>query len=390
MKLHDLTACLALALAAGTDAGAAVTAQQAEHLGKDLTAIGAERAASADGGVPAWEGGEAPLPGWSWGKVRWQYSRYKDEKPLFSIDASNVDAHAAHLTDAQVLALKSVPGYRMDVYPSHRACNIDPVYAGRSLRNATEAKIGADGWTLQHALTAGVPFPIPQSGVEAMYNSRMRDQGIGYRVDGATTMISPNPSSSEFTSYVWNLVNYLPSQRPERSAVEDDGGVEFYLHYTYSEPAALKGQALIALSFSNKPPEQYYYFPGQRRVRRLPNSVFDTPVVGYENQYLNDEQFLLWSTLDRFDYKLVGKQEIYIAYNALRMYDFEAKVADVYGKSFVNPTTGATSCTGSGSSMPSSGPAPSTSCPIASTTWTRTAGPSPRSPSSTKRAARGS
>jgi hypothetical protein len=339
MRFHYLAACLAVTLGGGADARAAVTAQEAERLGKDLTAIGAERAGNADGSVPAWEGGEAPLAGWSWGKVRGQYSRFKDEKPLYSIDASNVDAHAAQLTEAQALALKSVPGYRMDVYPSHRACNIDPTYAERSRQNATEAKLGADGWTLQHARTAGVPFPIPQSGVEAMYNSRMRAQGIGYRVDGATTMISPAPGSTDFTSYVWNLVTFLPSQRADKASVESDGGVEFYLHYTYNEPAALKGQALIALNFSSKSPEQYYYFPGQRRVRRLPNYVFDTPVVGYENQYLNDEQFMLWSTLDRFDYKLVGKKDILIQYNALKMYDSEAPVAEVYGRTFVNPAS---------------------------------------------------
>jgi len=337
MKLASIAAGMAALLGAAAGTQAAVSVQEAEHLGRDLTAIGAEQAASADGGIPAYEGHEAPLPGWSWGKVRAPYSRYKDEKPLATIDAANVEAHAAHLTEAQVTALKTVAGYRMQVYPSHRTCNIDPVYAERSRQNATEAKIGADGWTLEHAKTAGVPFPIPKSGVEAMYNSRMKALGVGFRVEGGTTMISPIPGSKDFTSYVWNLVTYLPSQNAQMASTEANGGIEFYLHYTYLEPAALKGQSLIAISFANKGPEQYYYFPGQRRVRRLPNYVFDTPVVGYENQYLNDEQFLLWSTLDRFDYKLLGKKEIYIEYNALRMYDSDAKTTEVYDRSYVNP-----------------------------------------------------
>jgi hypothetical protein len=173
--------------------------------------------------------------------------------------------------------------------------------------------------------------------VEALYNARMRPQGIGYRIANGTTMISPRPGSTEFTSYAWSFEMFLPSSSTAKDSVESDGAVDFYVHYAYVEPAAMRGQAFIGISFENKDPEQYYYFPGQRRVRRLPNYVFDAPVVGYENQYLNDEQLMLWSTLDRFEYRLVGKQEIYLQSNSLRMYDFDARRDDVFGKNFVNP-----------------------------------------------------
>jgi hypothetical protein len=316
---------------------AAVTPEQADRLGKDLTPVGAERAGNKEGTIPAYEGGEAPLPGWSWGKLRWRSSKLKDEQPLFSIDASNVDRYAGHLTEAQITAVKTVAGYRMDVYPSHRSCNIDPAYAERTRQNATEARLGGDGWSLEHAKTGGVPFPIPQSGVEAIYNSRMRPQGIGYQFANGTTMISPRPGSREFTSYTWTFEMFLPSQSLEKASVESGGAVDFYVHYAYQQPAAMRGQAFIGISFENKDPESYYYFPGQRRVRRLPNYVFDAPVVGYENQYLNDEQLMMWSTLDRFEYKLAGKKEIYLQNNSLRMYDFDARRDEVFGKAFVNP-----------------------------------------------------
>src|SRR5579864_1525956 len=87
---------------------AGVTPQEADRLVKDLTPVGAEKAGNADGTIPAYEGTDAPLPGWEWGKVRSQYWKYKDEKPLFTIDASNVDKYAAHLTDGQITALKTV------------------------------------------------------------------------------------------------------------------------------------------------------------------------------------------------------------------------------------------------------------------------------------------
>ena len=336
MKLSVAAICLA-ALGWSAGAAAAVTPEEADHLGKDLTPIGAEKAGNKDGTIPAWEGGEAPLPGWTWGKVRSQYSKVKDEKPLFSIDASNVDKYAEHLNEGQITALKTVKGYRMDVYPSHRTCNISPLHAERTRQNATEAKIGADGWSLEHARTAGVPFPIPKSGVEVMYNARMRLQGIGVVYHDGTSVVSPRPGTDDFTWYQWFLAIYWPFQRPERASVESDGNIEFFTYYNYSKPAALAGQGFVATNWMNKDPESYYYFPGQRRVRRLPSYIFDVPIIGFENQYLNDEQLLLWSTLDRFEYKLLGKREMYIENNALHMYDYTSDPKKIFLKSFVNP-----------------------------------------------------
>ena len=65
------------------------------------------------------------------------------------------------------------------------------------------------------------------------------------------------------------------------------------MYYAYSKPAALAGQGFVGTIWQNKDPEQYYYFPGQRRVRRLPTYVFDTPLIGFENQYLVGDQVRL-------------------------------------------------------------------------------------------------
>ena len=41
--------------------------------------------------TPPLEGLSQPLPGWSYGKVRQDYFKYKSEKPLYSISAGNVE-----------------------------------------------------------------------------------------------------------------------------------------------------------------------------------------------------------------------------------------------------------------------------------------------------------
>ena len=89
---------MGLSLAAG--------AGDADRLGKDLTPLGGEKAANKDNSVPAWTGTEAPLPGWKQGKKRVDFWKHKDDKPLFSIDASNVDKYADKLTAGQIQLLK--------------------------------------------------------------------------------------------------------------------------------------------------------------------------------------------------------------------------------------------------------------------------------------------
>jgi hypothetical protein len=328
---------IAVLTMASLSAIAAVTPQEADKLGKELTAIGAEKAGNADGSISAYEGNDTPLAGWEWGKNRFDYWKYKGDKPLFSIDGSNVDKYAAHLTDSQIQALKTIKGYRMDVYPTRRTCAVPALLAERTKANAAEAKIGADGWSLEHAKTAGVPFPIPKTGVEVMYNARVRPQSIGVTWNDGTSIISPRAGSDEFTHYQWLQYFYYPTQNAAKASMEADGNVEVYGFYIFSKPPGLAGQGLVTTAYMNRDPEQSYYFPGQRRVRRLPTYVFDTPFIGYENQYLIDEQLMQWSTLDRFEYKLVGKKEIYVPVNGFRMFEYKADPKTVFEKTFINP-----------------------------------------------------
>ncbi len=83
---------------------AKVSEEEAARLGNELTCTGAERAANADGSIPAFTGkylGE--VPGWdhvkhSGGKP---VDPYPNEKPILVITAQNVEEHAKHLTEGQ-------------------------------------------------------------------------------------------------------------------------------------------------------------------------------------------------------------------------------------------------------------------------------------------------
>ena len=45
---------------------------------------------------------------------------FKDDKPLFSITAQNLDKYADKLADGTKAMFKKYPDYRIDVYPTRR------------------------------------------------------------------------------------------------------------------------------------------------------------------------------------------------------------------------------------------------------------------------------
>ncbi len=69
----------------------------------------------------------------------------------------------------------------------------------------------------------------------------------------------------------------------------------------------------------------------------MPSYAYDAPQIGFENQYTMDQPLLFNGTIERFDWKLAGKKEIYVPYNNVNMFDPAAKLHDVLGENFVSP-----------------------------------------------------
>ena len=310
---------------------AAVTAVAGVVWGADLTPVGAERGGNKDGTIPAWEGKlDVPVGGWSWGKFRGDYWRHKSEKPLFSIDASNVEKYKDKLSPGQVQLIRQTKGYRMDVYPSHRNAAFPEFVLANTRKNAGHARLSLDGAYLKEAYLPAVPFPAPKSGAEAIWNFMLRYQGVGFEYPGgAYTCLSPRPGSSEWIEAKGPQHNYFPCGKKGTTTPAQVGDVYYYIYFQYQNPPALAGQGLAQTWYFAKNNEAYYYFPGQRRVRRLPSAAYDTPQIGFENQYTFDQPYLLNGSIDRHDWKLVGKREMYIPYNSFGMFNFNQKLHDV-------------------------------------------------------------
>lgn len=321
-------ACLGLSLVAA--AALAATEKDADKLGSTLTPLGGERAAS--GGVPAWEGADKPQGSWTYGKQsRLSAWKHRDEAPQLSIAAASADKHADKLSAGQLHLLKNKKGYTMDVYPSHRACGAPEWVAANTKRNVTHAALTADGNGLARAALPGVPFPLPENGAQAMWNFTVRYQGVGVDYPSSTTMVSPRTPGSPWIALTAPQHFFYPWGGKGTTGPAEVGQVLGGVHFKMTAPAAQAGQALMARSFfDNRDIESYWYFPGQRRVRRLPTYAYDAPQIGYENQYTIDQTQMFTGNLDRFDWKLVGKKELYVPYNTFKLIDPNVKPAEVF------------------------------------------------------------
>ena len=172
MITRKIGACLA-GIALGLICAASyatVTEEEFKLLGTTLTPWGTEKAGSPDGSYPAYAGDAKAPPEFDPDKGVWP-DLYPDEKPLFSIDAKNMEQHKDKLMEGQMELMRRYPTYRIDVYPTHRDVWFPDYWIKGALANARnpECKTSPDGVGV-YGCWNGTPFPIPRNAYEAMWN----------------------------------------------------------------------------------------------------------------------------------------------------------------------------------------------------------------------------
>lgn len=314
----------------------AASEAQISRLGDVLTPVGAEKAGNKDGSIPAWSGGELQAPGgWSAGRPR--PDPYSKEQPLYSINASSAERYHDLLSPGQRELLKTLADYRMDVYPTHRSCGFPDLVYQRTKENAKQARLAADGYTLTAATGAGFPFPLPENGAEAIWNHKLRWQGEG-RIEPNYTMLSPQKGGSDFLRIEYVADYYIPFQSPDTHQLSDTNDVELKFYQETTAPSALAGTLQLGIYHLSTTNEGWQYFPGQRRVRRLSTYSYDAPLIGLQDTYYVDQAWMYNGTLDRYDFKLVGKQELLVPYNSFELRNAERfSIKTMFGKTMLNP-----------------------------------------------------
>ena len=82
--------------------------------------------------------------------------------------------------------------------------------------------------------------------------------------------------------------------------------------------------------------QAWTYNPGQRRVRLAPNVAYDNPGTAADGLRTNDDFGMFNGATDRYNWKLVGKKEMYIPYNSYKLSDPTLKYADILKPGHIN------------------------------------------------------
>jgi hypothetical protein len=322
----------ALALTAGT-ALANVSQEQANRLGRDLTPTGAEKAGNADGTIPAWNGGlTKPPAGYKVGMFH--IDPFPNDKPLFTITAANMNDYAAKLTEGQKAMLKKYPTFKMHVYPTRRTAAFPQRTYEFTKKNAVTCKLVADGEGVQNC-AEGLPFPIPQNAYEVIWNHKLKYKGIAVR--RWSNQVAPTATGAY--SVVRLREELLGLYYKPGNTSENINNVLIYFFQVVEGPARLAGNVLLVhetLNAAAAPRQAWIYNPGQRRVRRAPNVAYDNPGTATDGLRTNDMTDMFNGAMDRFDWKLVGKKEMYVPYNSYKA-NQKMSVKDMIRPGHINP-----------------------------------------------------
>jgi len=293
---------------------------EVHRLSEDLTPVGAVRAGNDAGTIPAWTGGiTEPPAGYTAGDHH--PNPFPNEKPLFRIDASNYEQYAEQLGVGQIALLQRYPEtYYMDIYTTHRSASFPERIYEMTIKNAATGKLINDGEGVAD-VAEGFPFPFAESAKELMWNHKMKFKGSA--VTRYNNQVAPTAKGKY--SVVVLREELLGLYYQEGMTLADINNMLIYFYQVVESPARLAGNVLLVHETLDQIAQQrqaWIYNPGQRRVRRAPNVAYDNPGTASDGLRTNDMTDMFNGAMDRYDWKIVGKKEMYVPYNS---YDAHAK-----------------------------------------------------------------
>lgn len=329
--MYRMFAVLVLVMLGG-QLQAKVDATQADRLGRDLTPLGAERAGNSEGTIPEWTGGVTPPAEYRRGMHH--PDPFSADEPLYRLDGTDLQPHQAQLPAGLAELLQRQSDYYLQVYPTRRSAAAPQRIYDATRVNAEKTRLIANGNGIEGAV-AGIPFPIPQDGMEVIWNHILHYKGDQNHfvnnqavvVNGRTTMIKRD----RHIYYVYN--------RKGMTAEQLDNTLLYY-RYQVTAPAKLAGTALVV----QDPLDQvlttrrvWRYSSGDRRVRRLPSLAYDSVQPDTSGLATADVLDSYNGAPNRYDWELVGKREMIVPYNSYKVHQQGIPYDEIVGAKTLNP-----------------------------------------------------
>jgi hypothetical protein len=287
-------------------------ADQVARLGKDLTPLGAERTGNADRTIPEWDGGLAkseidPAVGY--------VDPFAADRPLYTITAQNAEQFKEVLSAGHLALFKrDARTFRMNVYPTRRSASYPAEVVAEIAKQAPLVRSEGD-----HIYDVGrttVPFPIPANGLQVMWNHvfRWRGGSVERRIIWAPVAPTGKFFVVKFNqNVVFDQQGYMERPLPDRlyaSAV-----------YWLSPPSAIGQRAALwePIDPAGDARARWVFVPQTNDTRRLPSFDHDT-LEPFTGGLRTADQNDGWNgSPERYDWRLVGKREMIIGYNAYKL-----------------------------------------------------------------------
>lgn len=321
-------------------ARAGVTADAAAALKTTLTPTGAERAGNEDGSIPAWTGGETTPPaGWSPGQP--QPDLYASDALVVSINQSNMGQYKDLLSVGLIEMLTKFSDFSINVYPTHRSAAAPQWVYNNIAQNALTATLDPRGARYGFANAyGGIPFPILDSdpdiaGAQVIWNHLTRWDGSSYTTDNPTYVVNNGVKALTANEHLRYIHPYYD---PDGSLAAFDGWF-VKIRLDYLGPPVLVGQVLCEWNSTNaldRPTEAWELLNGEGRVRKAPELTYDTPTATGGGIVNYDEAYGFFGDPSKYNWKLLGKKEMYVPYNNAKLVNSSAD--DVIKPHFLDPS----------------------------------------------------
>ena len=236
---------------------------------------------------------------------------YASDKPKFTITAQNFEQYKDNLTPGQIAMLALSDSYRLPVHETRRSAAMPQHVYDAAARNATQTNMVRGGNGLENFEKAVAFDPQGRPGSRLEPHHRYRGGSARRVIAQATPQVNGSFSLVKFVDevvYTDTLTDYNPDKH---------GNVLFYL--SSRSPSRPAWPATCCWYTRPRPGEGTAHGVDlQRRPApyAAPRRSPMTPGHRADGLRTSDNLDMFNGAPDRYDWKLIGKKEVYIPYNS--------------------------------------------------------------------------
>jgi hypothetical protein len=295
----------------------------------ELTAMGAIRAGDQYRFVPEYTGG---LTGPIRGQIKDQPppDPYYEDSRWFTVTQSDLERYGERMPDGMRELLRRYKSFEIPLYPSRRSASAPRAVLEGAVANLTRASTGNNGLSVA-GVENGVPFPIPRTGMEAMWNHLLRWRG------GPSTRTNGFVIPDAYGNL--KIERYREDWLPAYVLGMEASAALYYRRALLDGPAEERTVLAIqdALDPVRRPRRAFYLAPKAQRPVLAPDFVYGTPDPATKGVRTADMLDMFSGALDRYLFTLIGRRTMYMPYNAYRLVQPRVEPKDFLWAEHPNP-----------------------------------------------------